>query len=126
MKIHINQIPVGGLQLEGEEATDILELQDELVQVKSPVRYDLDVGLSDGGLFATGTLEVEKTEVAPSAPEGFVFYNAAWLFSATGEAMGRYRKRHLVPFGEFIPFLSVIDLILNHGRESLRILRGEH
>ncbi len=29
-------------------------------------------------------------------------------------------------FGEFIPFLSVIDLILNHGRESLRILRGEH
>ncbi len=29
-------------------------------------------------------------------------------------------------FGDFISFMSVIDLIFNHGRESLRILRGEH
>lgn len=28
-------------------------------------------------------------------------------------------------FGEFIPFLSVLDLIFNHGRESLSIVRGE-
>ena len=51
----------------------------------------------------TGTLETEATAVTPSAPEGRLFYNAAWLFSATGETMGRYRKRHLVPFGEYIP-----------------------
>lgn len=28
-------------------------------------------------------------------------------------------------FGEFEPFMSVIDLIFNHGDESLRILRGD-
>ncbi len=28
-------------------------------------------------------------------------------------------------FGDFEPFLSVIDLIFNHGEESLAILRGE-
>jgi hypothetical protein len=27
-------------------------------------------------------------------------------------------------FGDFLPFMSVIDLIFNHGDESLRILRG--
>jgi hypothetical protein len=28
-------------------------------------------------------------------------------------------------FGAFEPFMSVLDLLFNHGPESLRILRGE-
>jgi len=28
-------------------------------------------------------------------------------------------------FGDFIPYLSVIDLIFNHGRDSLAILGGK-
>jgi uncharacterized protein len=59
MKIHLNQIPAIGLHLEGEEQHDILDVKDELVATTSPVRYSLDVGLSDGGLFATGTLSVD-------------------------------------------------------------------
>lgn len=59
----------------------------------------------------TGTLETEKTAVTASAPEGLHFYNAAWLFSASGEAMGRYRKRHLVPFGEYIPLDKRIPVL---------------
>ena len=59
MKIHLNKFPVGGLHLEGEEEHDILQLQDELYRTLSPVRYCLDVGLSDGGLFATGSLAVD-------------------------------------------------------------------
>lgn len=59
MKIHINQIPVEGLHLEGEERGEILEIQDENVRVVAPIRYELDIGLSDGGLFATGTLDTE-------------------------------------------------------------------
>ena len=59
MKIHINQIPVGGLHIEGEETREILEIQDEKVRPLGPVRYSLDVGLSEGGLFATGSLEAD-------------------------------------------------------------------
>jgi hypothetical protein len=28
-------------------------------------------------------------------------------------------------FGDFMPFMSVIDLIFNHGHESLQIIRGK-
>jgi len=59
MKIHLNKFPVEGLHLEGEENHDILKIQDELYRPISPVRYSLDVGLSDGGLFATGSLSVD-------------------------------------------------------------------
>lgn len=59
MKINLKQIPVGGLHIEGEEERDILGVQDELYRVLGPVRYSLDIGLSDGGLFATGQLEID-------------------------------------------------------------------
>ena len=59
MKIHLTKFPVEGLHIEGEEDHDILEVQDELYRALSPVRYCLDVGLSDGGLFATGSLAVD-------------------------------------------------------------------
>jgi len=59
MKIHINQIPATGLHVEGEEERDILDLNDPAVKPLGTVRYNLDVGLSDGGLFATGSLEAD-------------------------------------------------------------------
>lgn len=59
MKINVNKIPVGGIHLEGEEEHDILNLKDELYRTVGPVRYSLDVGLSGGGLFATGSLSVD-------------------------------------------------------------------
>jgi len=57
MKIHVNQIPAGGLHLEGEEEGDILGLQAEGIRCAGPVRYCVDAGLSDGGLFVTGALD---------------------------------------------------------------------
>jgi uncharacterized metal-binding protein YceD (DUF177 family) len=59
MKIHLRQIPVEGLHIEGEEDREILEIADEKTEVLSRVRYSLDVGLSDGGLFATGFVEAD-------------------------------------------------------------------
>ncbi|MDQ3621124.1 MAG: DUF177 domain-containing protein [Verrucomicrobiota bacterium] len=56
MKVHLLQIPPEGVHLEGEEPSSILELHDDTVQSAGPIRYALDIGLSEGGLFATGTL----------------------------------------------------------------------
>jgi apolipoprotein N-acyltransferase len=64
-----------------------------------------------GGPLLTGALEIERVEPGPAAPRGLRFYNAAWLFSSAGEAMGRYRKQHLVPFGEYIPLDKTIPLL---------------
>jgi len=57
MKIHIRQIPPEGKHIEGEDPASALDLQDPTAEPCKPLRYALDVGLSDGGLFATGRLE---------------------------------------------------------------------
>jgi uncharacterized protein len=59
MKIHIRQIPVEGLHLEGVEEADLLDIEEPGVGPMGPIRYSLDVGLSEDGLFASGTLETE-------------------------------------------------------------------
>jgi len=59
MKVHTLQIPAEGKHYEGEDPATILDLHEEDLQPLSPVHYALDVGLSDGGLFATGSIGVE-------------------------------------------------------------------
>lgn len=59
MKVHTSQIPQGEtLHLEGEEETSRLDLQDAGATPLSPLFYSLDVGLSEGGLFATGRISI--------------------------------------------------------------------
>jgi uncharacterized metal-binding protein YceD (DUF177 family) len=58
MKVHVLQIPEEGLHIEGEESSDILELEKARAHATGPITYSLEVGLGDGGLFATGTLAV--------------------------------------------------------------------
>ena len=59
MKVHQNQIPAQGLHLEGEDPAEILDIDDPSIQPLGPVRWALDIGLSEGGLFATGKLAVD-------------------------------------------------------------------
>lgn len=47
----------------------------------------------------------------PEAHRGFRAYNAVVLVSPLGDPVGRYDKIHLVPFGEFIPFETVIPAL---------------
>lgn len=58
MKIHVLQIPEEGKRIEGEEPGDILELDSDRARAIGPIEYALDVGVSEGGLFATGKVSV--------------------------------------------------------------------
>ena len=49
-------IPADGLHLEGEEECPIPELAAEDVVCTGPLRYSLDLGISEGALWATGML----------------------------------------------------------------------
>ena len=59
MKVYVNQVPEDGKHFEGEEPSDVLGLSGEGARAVSPIRYSLDVGLSEGGLFATGDVSVD-------------------------------------------------------------------
>ncbi|HEX8076541.1 MAG TPA: hypothetical protein VF511_01905 [Chthoniobacterales bacterium] len=56
MKIHLRQIQAEGLHLEGEEECPIPELAAEGVLATGPLRYSLDLGISEGALWVTGNL----------------------------------------------------------------------
>jgi uncharacterized metal-binding protein YceD (DUF177 family) len=59
MKVHLRQIPEGTtLHIEGEEDATPLGLEEADASPAGPLRYSLDVGLSGGGLFATGKIAV--------------------------------------------------------------------
>ncbi|MGI9114839.1 MAG: YceD family protein [Chthoniobacterales bacterium] len=54
MKIHLNQIRPEGLHLQGEEDCPLHDLAE--VRCAGPLRYSLDLGVSDGALWAQGTI----------------------------------------------------------------------
>ena len=59
MKVHLLQIPHGEtLHIAGEEDPSALDLQEAGATAISPLSYEMDVGVSDGGLFATGRLSI--------------------------------------------------------------------
>jgi uncharacterized metal-binding protein YceD (DUF177 family) len=56
MKVHIRQIPAEGLHLEGEDDCPIPELERDEARCAGPLRYSLDLGISEGSLWAKGVL----------------------------------------------------------------------
>lgn len=73
MKIHLRQIPASGLHLEGEEDCPIPQLDPQEARCAGPLRYALDVGISEGALWANGTI-VQPVELhCVRCLEPFVF-----------------------------------------------------
>jgi len=59
MNVHLKQIPNGDtLRIEGEESAEALGLDEVGASPVGPLHYCLDVGVSEDGLFATGTLRL--------------------------------------------------------------------
>lgn len=59
MKIHLYQIQNGETHYEGEEDPAFLGLEEADAKALGPLKYNLEVGTSEDGLFATGTLEIK-------------------------------------------------------------------
>src|SRR5215469_12719936 len=56
MKVHLKQISPQGLHLKGEEDCPIQDLASDEIRCAGPLRYDIDVGVADGGFCANGSL----------------------------------------------------------------------
>ena len=88
MKIHLKQIPPEGLHLEGKEDCLIPELEAEGIRCVGPMSYTIDIGISDGALWANGSLKqpVELTCVA--CLERFVYEISVPAFALHTELHG--------------------------------------
>jgi uncharacterized metal-binding protein YceD (DUF177 family) len=56
VKIHLKQIPPEGLHLEGDEECPILDLEAEGIRCVGPLYYSLDLGVTSGALWVSGSL----------------------------------------------------------------------
>jgi uncharacterized protein len=72
MKVHLKQIPAQGLHLEGEEDCPIQDVESEGIRCVGPLRYDLDVGVAGGALWANGSLSQPVQLRCVSCLEKFV------------------------------------------------------
>lgn len=73
MKVHLQQIPPGGAFYEGADPSSILDLHEKDLRALGPVEYRLDIGLSEGGLFATGSVGVDMELQCVSCLELFAY-----------------------------------------------------
>jgi uncharacterized metal-binding protein YceD (DUF177 family) len=81
MKIHLRQIHADGSHLEGEEECPIPDLAAENVRCQGPLRYALDLGISEGALWATGSLAQPVELRCVRCLEPFLFDIEAKAFS---------------------------------------------
>ena len=88
MNVHLKQIPAEGIHLEGSEAADFLDLNENQIRTIGPVAYSLNIGLSGSGLFVTGRLGVEVALECVSCLKRFIYpirvENFAAQFALTG------------------------------------------
>ena len=73
MKVHLKQIPVQGLHLEGEEDCPVQDLESEGIRCVGRLHYDLDLGVAGRALWANGSLSQPVELSCVSCLEKFVY-----------------------------------------------------
>ncbi len=124
MKVHLKQIPAEGLRLEGEEDCPLSGLEAEEIRCAGPLRYGIDIGLSDGALWASGSL-VQPVELrCVSCLENFAYEISVPAFAMHTELRGP-------EVVDLTPFMRE-DLLLNlpahpHcDRDGGRVCKATH
>ena len=112
--VHLLQIPPDGQHLEGEEDAAFLDLGEIGAKAAGPVRYELDIGLSGGGLFATGRVSVPIEMTCVACLRSFLFAAEVDAFATQIEIEG----------GELVDLTPAVreDILLalpNHPRCDL-------
>ncbi len=95
MKIHRNQIPDGGIRLEGVDDADYLDLPNDEAREAGPIRqlgplrYALEVGLHGTGVWATGWVELDVEQTCVRCLQRFTMPVRVSNFAVQKEAHGR-------------------------------------
>jgi uncharacterized metal-binding protein YceD (DUF177 family) len=95
MKIHRNQIPDGGIRLEGVDHADYLDLPDDEAREAGPIRqlgplrYALEVGIHGTGVWATGWVELDVEQTCVRCLRRFAMPVRVSNFAVQKEAHGR-------------------------------------
>ena len=88
MKIHLKQIPPEGLHLEGEEDCLVPELHAEGIRCAGQMRYQIDLGVAEGSLWANGSLTQPIELTCVSCLEKFVYEIKVPAFALHTELRG--------------------------------------
>jgi uncharacterized metal-binding protein YceD (DUF177 family) len=105
VKVHLKQIPTGGLHLEGDEECPILELETEGIHCVGPLHYSIDLGVTSGALWASGSLSQPVELRCVACLEKFVHEIQVPAFAMHTELHGPETV-------ELTPFMRE-DLLLN-------------
>ena len=124
MKVHLKQIPPEGLHLEGDEDCLIKDLESEGVRCAGAMQYKIDLGVSEGALWASGSLTQPVELTCVGCLEKFVYGIKVPAFAVHTELHGPETV-------DLSPFMRE-DILLNlppHprcDREGGRVCKAPH
>jgi apolipoprotein N-acyltransferase len=98
----------GALVLWPESATWPFELERDPLLARDARRFVESTGCS---------LLLNSTHRVPDGAGGEAYFNSAYVVAPGGE-VSRYDKRHLVPFGEYVPLAGVFSFIDSLARNA--------